>query len=198
MKVVFIVPHNANCTKGSIEDGKYISWFYFSNKSLAYPLAIPTLIALTPPEHEVRVVDENISAIDYNMDVDLVGISVMTGFVKRAYGIADRFQQKGVKVVLGGIHASMCPEEALEHSDAVVIGEAEHVWHKLLMDAETGKLRKTYRAESKADLTKGVMPQRRFLDWSNYLIDIVQTTKGCPFHCEFCSVYSYDGQKIRQ
>ena len=136
MKILFIVPHDRNSTVRSSAQTKFHSRFYLSNKSFNCPLAIPTLVSLTPPEHEVSVVDENIDAINYDMDVDLVGIYVLTRLAKRAYAIADRFRQKGVKVVWGGVHPSMCTEEALEHSDAVVIGEAEHVWHKLLRDAQ--------------------------------------------------------------
>jgi radical SAM superfamily enzyme YgiQ (UPF0313 family) len=91
----------------------------------------------------------------------------------------------------------MCTEEALEHCDTVVVGEAESVWRKILEDAEGGKLERIYRAETQADLTACPAPARSSLSKDKYFSDIVQTTKGCPFHCEFCSVYSFDGQKIR-
>jgi radical SAM superfamily enzyme YgiQ (UPF0313 family) len=152
---------------------------------------------LTPPEHEVRVFDENIEDIDYSWGAELVGISVRTMFAKRAYAIADNFRKKGVRTVLGGIHPSMCTEEALQHSDTVVVGEAEDVWKTLLHDAQNGGLKKVYKAEKTADLTTSPVPERLPLANDKYLLEIVQTTKGCPFHCEFCSVHAFDGQKIR-
>src|SRR3989338_8754123 len=92
------------------------------------PLSLPTLAGLTPKDIEVEIIDENIEPIDFNDKVDLVGISFFTAFANRAYEIADEFKKKGVKVVLGGIHASFLPQEALRHADSVIIGEAEGVW----------------------------------------------------------------------
>jgi radical SAM superfamily enzyme YgiQ (UPF0313 family) len=197
MKIALIIPQNGISGEKSFYDYKFFSRFLLSKKYFSYLLAIPTLASLTPPEHEVRVFDENIEEIDYDWGADLVGISVRTMFADRAYGIAERFRKRGVKVVLGGIHPSMCPEEALAHCDTVVVGEAESVWRKLLEDAEGSKLERTYRAETLADLTAWPAPARAALSKDKYFSDIVQTTKGCPFHCEFCSVYSFDGQKIR-
>ena len=86
---------------------------------------LPLLAALTPPGHTMTIVDEAFAPDDMNQDVDLVGITVMTDLALRAYHIADTYRQKGVKVVMGGIHATVLPDEALEHADAVVVGEAE-------------------------------------------------------------------------
>ncbi|GAH48074.1 unnamed protein product, partial [marine sediment metagenome] len=155
------------------------------------------LISLTRSEHQIRVFDENIEEIDYDWDADLVGISVRTMFAKRAYNISETYRKRGVKTVLGGIHPSMCTEEALQHCDSVVVGEAEHVWHTLLQDAQAGKLKRFYNAGKLADLTCSPIPIRFMLSTERYLSDIVQTTKGCPFNCEFCSVHAFDGQRIR-
>jgi len=91
----------------------------------------------------------------------------------------------------------MCPEEALQYCDSVVIGEAEDVWRTLLQDTEEGRLKRLYKAGKLSDLRSSPLPIRSSLSKERYLSDIVQTTKGCPFHCEFCSVYAFDGQKIR-
>ncbi len=197
MKIALIVPRNGSDKENNFYDYRYYSKFLLSKKYFSYLLAIPTLLSLTPPEHEVRVFDENIEDIDYGWNADLAGITVRTMFANRAYQISDTYRNKGVKTVLGGIHPSMCPEEALQHSDAVIIGEAEEVWSDLLHDAGNGGLKKTYRADGKVDLKAYPTPVRTKLSRDRYLIDLVQTTKGCPFHCEFCSVHAFDGQRIR-
>ena len=197
MKIALIVPRNGSDKEKNFYDYRYYSKFLLSKKYFSYLLAIPTLLSLTPPEHEVRVFDENIEDIDYGWNADLVGITVRTMFANRAYQISDTYRNKGVKTVLGGIHPSMCTDEALQHSDAVVIGEAEQVWSDLLHDAGNGGLKKTYRADGKADLKAYPTPVRTKIARDRYLIDLVQTTKGCPFHCEFCSVHAFDGQRIR-
>ncbi|MEK6714216.1 MAG: radical SAM protein [Nitrospirota bacterium] len=197
MKIALIIPRNGLENEPSFYDLKFVSSFLFSRKYFSYLLAIPTLISLTPPGHEIRVFDENIEDIDYNWGAVLVGISVRTMFATRAYEIADNFRKRGVKTVLGGIHPSFCPEEALEHSDSVVVGEAEGIWPELLEDARNNRLRKIYQADSYASLTSSSGAVRSLMSQKRYFADIVQTTKGCPYTCEFCSVYAFDGQKIR-
>lgn len=197
MKIALVIPRNTSEEEQNFYDLKFISKFLFSKKYFAYLLAVPTLVSLTPPEHEIRVFDENIEEIDYGWDADLVGISVRTMFANRAYRISDTFRERGVKTVLGGIHPTMCTDEALQHCDAVVIGEADNVWQTLLHDAENGGLKSTYRAETATDMTACPTPAWSVLSRDRYISDIVQTTKGCPFNCEFCSVYAFDGQKIR-
>lgn len=155
------------------------------------------MVALTPPEHDIRVFDENIEDIDYEWGADLAGITVRTMFVNRAYRISEKFRQRGVKTVLEGIHPSMCTEESLQYCYTVVIGEAEEVWLSLVKDAVEGKLKKRYQAPKQADLTASPAPDRSVLSLDKYLSNIIQTSKGCPFHCEFCSVHAFDGQLIR-
>ncbi|MDQ1238499.1 MAG: hypothetical protein QG577_684 [Thermodesulfobacteriota bacterium] len=197
MKIALVVPANNSESEKSFYDFKFGTKFLLSKKHISYPLAIPTLASLTPPQHEIRVFDENIEDIDYTWKADLVGITVRTMFAHRAYAISENFRAKGIRTVLGGIHPSMCPEDALSHCDSVVIGEAEEIWHTVLKDAEHGELKKLYKAEKFADLKAAPMPDRSSLSKKRYLLDIVQTTKGCPFHCEFCSVHAFDGQRIR-
>ncbi len=197
MKIAFIIPKNTSVTGKSFYDYSFFSKFLLSRKYFSYLLAVPTLVSLTPPGHEIRVFDENIEDIDYAWGPDIAAISVRTMFAKRAYKISESFRQRGVRTVLGGIHPSMCSEEALQHSDSVVVGEAEEVWHRLLTDSENGGLKRVYKAEKKADLTAFPVPGRASLSRDRYFSDIVQTTKGCPFYCEFCSVHAFDGRVIR-
>lgn len=197
MKIALVIPRNSAEGEKSFYDYTFYSTFLLSRKYISYLLAIPTLVSLTPSAHEVRVFDENIRDIDFTWKPDLVGISVRTMFAKRAYRISETYRKRGVKTVLGGIHPSMCPEEALQYCDSVVIGEAEDTWQGLLKDAEAGRLKRLYKANGFADLKASPVPVRSSLDREKYLSDILQTAKGCPFHCEFCSVHAFDGQKIR-
>ncbi len=197
MKIALVIPGISSKSERSFYDFKFGTRFLFSRKHISCLLAIPSLISLTSPQHEIRIFDENIEDIDYSWKADLVGITARTMFVKRAYEISENFRARGIKTVLGGIHPSMCPEEALLHCDSVVVGEAEELWHTVLQDAENGQLKRLYRAEKFADLTAAPIPDRAPLSRKRYLLDLVQTTKGCPFDCEFCSVHAFDGQTIR-
>jgi len=167
--------------------------------SLWFPrLSLPIVAALTPPEHEVSITDETVESLDFNESVDLVGIGAMSTYIPRAYEIADTYRRKGVPVVIGGIHASMMPEEALEHADAVVVGEAENIWEKVLQDAEQGKLRGIYRSDRPTDITKIPRPRLDLLKRSAYMTaNSLQTTRGCPFRCDFCSVTQFFGNTYR-
>ncbi|MBI3753785.1 MAG: B12-binding domain-containing radical SAM protein [Deltaproteobacteria bacterium] len=197
MKLTLITPRQGTGNEKNIYDYRYVARFIFSRAYSGYLLAIPTLAALTPPDVEIKVVDENIEPIDFDAPTDLVGISVRTMFAKRAYEIASKFSERGVKVVLGGIHTSMLPEEASQYADSIVVGEAENVWHELLDDFKNGRLKKVYKSASHPVLTECPMPDRSLLKNDKYLLHIVQTTKGCPFFCDFCSVHAFDGTKIR-
>ncbi len=197
MKIALIIPINSTDNSRSFYDYKFYAGFLFSRKYISYLLAIPTLASLTPPHHEIRVFDENIENIDYSWQADLVGISVRTMFAERAYAISRKYRNLGVKTVLGGIHPSMCPDEAMNHCDSVVIGEAENIWAGLLEDAENGQLKARYEAGVFSDMTRSPLICRGTLTREKYIQDLVQTTKGCPFHCEFCSVHAFDGRKIR-
>jgi len=163
---------------------------------------LPLLAALTPPEHVVKIVDEAFAPDDVNDDVDLVGITVMTELALRAYQIADTYRQRGVKVVMGGIHATVLPNEVLQHADAVVIGEAEEVWPKLLSDVASGEMQKLYCASKAADL-KGLPKPRRdlypksvFRGYTPFAV-AVETSRGCPYDCEFCSIGQVLGRRYR-
>ena len=118
-------------------------------------LALPTVAALTPEEHEVLLIDDNVTGVNFEEKVDLVGITAMTCYVNRAFEIADEFRKRGIPVVMGGPHATLAPYEALEHVDAVVIGEAENVWDQLLEDFKAGQLKEVYRGVDAKPTMKG-------------------------------------------
>ncbi|RLF43316.1 MAG: B12-binding domain-containing radical SAM protein [Thermoplasmata archaeon] len=159
-------------------------------------LTLPMVAAVTPREHEVKIVNENYEKLKITDEWDLVGISVLTITAYRAYEIADRFRELGVKVVLGGYHVSALPEEAKQHADAVVIGEAENLWPKLLEDFKKGKLKEVYSSEEKPDLSKIPHPRRDL--YYNFLSGAIQTTRGCPVGCEFCPTSQLLGKKVRK
>lgn len=166
--------------------------------TLGVPLALPTLAAHTPADHSVKIVDEEIEEIDFDEPADLVGLTAMTFKAERAYEIANEFRKRGVPVVMGGIHASMCPEEVLGHVDSVVIGEAEDLWPRVLADSAAGQLKRQYRAESFADLRVARIPRYDLVKNSHYLYAYLQTTRGCPFDCNFCSVTKMSGHAVRK
>ena len=161
------------------------------------PLGLLVVAALTPPEWEITIIDENLGPRDYAAmpRPDLVGLTAFTSQAPRAYELAAEFRRRGVKVVMGGIHATMCPQEALGYVDAVVSGEAETVWARVLDDARGGTLQKIYPGEH-ADMSQ-VPPARHDLLSSGYAFGSVQTTRGCPLDCSFCSVSAFNGKRYR-
>ncbi len=162
------------------------------------PLGLMVLAAHTPRDVDVRLINENLERIDFADTPDLVGITATTAGAIRAYEIADRYRELGVKVVLGGIHASMVPEEALAHADSVVVGEAEALWPGVIADADAGRLEPVYRAEGFPDFQRPRLPRRDVADPKGYWVpNMVQTSRGCPHNCTFCTVTRFNGRRPR-
>jgi len=186
MKLVIIIP---KWPEGSI----------WSNLVFRFPyLSATTLAALTPPDIEVTIQDENVQEISFDGDIDIVAISIMTPLALRGYEIADRFRDNGTKVILGGFHATWMPDEAAAHADSVVTGEAEGIWDKIIEDIKLNNLRKRYSTPLVSDLN-GIPPARRDLLKKDgyFFINTIQTTRGCPFDCDFCSVTAFYGRTYR-
>lgn len=161
-------------------------------------LSTAAIGALTPPEHEVEVADENLRPLDYGDVPDIVGLTVLTPLAPRAYRIADEYRRRGARVVMGGFHPTWRPEEALEHADAVVVGEAEPVWAGLLADAQAGTLKRIYEADARPEPASLPVARRDLLDGKGYFFtNVIQTTRGCPFDCKFCSVTAFYGGTYR-
>lgn len=166
----------------------------FDIHAMSPPLALGIIAALTPPDWEVEILDENFDDFTY-IEADLVGITAMTASVNRAYELAAIYRDKNIPTVIGGIHASMVPEEALKYCDVVVTGEAESVWKELIRDAENGKLKRRYEGEQ-LSMEKAPAP-RRDLFHPAYTYANIQTTRGCPMRCDFCSVHTFNGSHYR-
>lgn len=162
------------------------------------PLGLMVIAGLTPEDWEVTIIDENLGVPDYSRlpKPDLVGITAFTSQAERAYALATRFRDDGVSVVIGGIHATMCSEEALAYVDAVVKGEAEKVWEQVLKDARLDQLKPSYDGGF-AELSE-MSAARHDLLPNKYAFGSVQTTRGCPLHCSFCSVTVFNGSRFRQ
>lgn len=165
-------------------------------------VSLPLLAALTPTGHTVTIVDETFAPDDMDEDVDLVGITVMTDLVPRAYHLADRYRQHGVKVVMGGIHPTIFPDEALKHADSVVVGEAEGLWARLVSDAASGQIQRLYRATGTTNLNGLPQPRRDLCARPAHkgytpLAFGIEASRGCPYDCEFCSVSLVMGRGFR-
>ncbi len=162
-------------------------------------LTLTTVAALFPKDARIRLINDSIDKIDFDEKVDLVGITAMTPTAPRAYEIADKFRKKGVTVILGGIHPTALPQEASLHADAVVMGEAEGVMHNLINDFRMKKLNKFYHSPIRPSLENLPLPRKDLLDDNKFYRewDVVQTTRGCPFSCDFCSVSDFFGRTYR-
>jgi radical SAM superfamily enzyme YgiQ (UPF0313 family) len=162
-------------------------------------MALPLLAAVTPPGVEVRLIDEAVEDVNLDLDADLVGLSVMTATAPRAYHLGDHFRSRGIRVVMGGVHPSSLPDEALGHSDAVVIGEGESHWPAVLVDAGKGRLERIYRSTDPFPLDQLPPPRWDLLPAKRYFVpQTVQVTRGCPMSCSFCSVSSFFGRSYRR
>lgn len=158
------------------------------------PLQYGILAALTPDDWEVEILDENFDDFAFK-EADLVGLTGYTSSIHRAYEIADVYREKNIPVVIGGIHASMMPKEAIRYTDSVVVGEGESVWGQLIKDFEEGKLKQFYHGKR---LPLDQIPQARHeLFHKGYFVGSVFSTRGCPFDCSFCTVTAFNGSKYR-
>ena len=169
--------------------------FSINHSSRFPPLGLGVIAALTSPDWEVEVIDENFDDFVFRA-ADLVGITAFTSAANRAYEIAAIYREKNIPVVMGGIHASMCSEEASRFVDAVVIGEVESVWEEVLADALSGDLKPIYKG-----LWNGLQQlqiPRRDIYSKEYLFASVQTSRGCPMDCDFCSVSTFNGLRYRR
>lgn len=163
-------------------------------------LPLTIVAALTPRRHEVRLIDENVEPLDLEADVDLVGITFMTALAPRAYEIADAFRRRGIATVAGGYHPTFLPQEALAHFDAVVVGEAEGAWPRLLADLEQGRLGKLYGGDGPCDPTMIPIPRRDLTARTarHYAtVHAVQAGRGCVHGCRYCSVTAFHHRSYR-
>lgn len=158
-------------------------------------LSLAQVAALTPTHWNVKIVDEYNKKVDFEEKVDLVGITAYTSTASRAYELGAEFRKRNIPVVMGGIHVSMLPDEAGVFADAVVVGEAESVWGELLSDFEKGKMKKIYRGERLPLNNLPIARRDLFGNFGGW--DVIQTARGCPFDCDFCSVKLFSGPEYR-
>lgn len=154
------------------------------------PLAPAVLAALTPPDIAISFFDDRMEAIPFDEPTNLVAITVETYTAKRAYQIATEYRKRGIPVVMGGFHATLMPDEVALYAEAVVIGEAEGLWPRLLEDFRGGRLQRTYR-HTRRPILAGCTPDRSIFAGKNYLpLTLIETGRGCHLGCEFCSIQS--------
>ena len=192
MKIRLIMPHVKEHNKDNKE--KYIIGQGFK----LLPLNLAMLAALTKVDMEISIVDEAMEQINFDEQVDLVGISSNTTQVTRAYEIAAEYRKRDVKVVLGGAHPTLIPHEAIKHADSVCIGEAEGLWGEMLDDFKMGKLKEFYRNDGYCSMKGLPIPRRDLFETKHYLpVDGIQISRGCPFACDFCAAAVIFGRKYR-
>lgn len=182
MKIVLIMPHGDIHRKGGI-----------FNKALRYaPLTLTTLAAEVPTElnAEIELIDEGVQDLEpEKVEADIVGMTCITGTSYRAYDISARLQQRGIPVVLGGVHPTLVPDEAQQHANAIVTGYAEESWPQLLRDFVRGEMKPRYVQAKDMKLQSVPEPRRDLLDSTKYVtMNTVQAVRGCPWRCSFCVV----------
>lgn len=166
----------------------YLKRYEFGHeKDFVPPITGIHLAGLTPKEHIVRVFHQQVDKIDYDTDADLIAISFFSGFAPSAFKLASIFRQKGKTVIAGGPHVSFNMEESLLHFDSIVIGEAESVWGKLLLDFQEKNLKQIYEGDT-PDLKNIPTPRFDLLSDKFFIKKVIQATRGCPFTCSFCTV----------
>lgn len=165
------------------------------HKHVIYPpIGLGIIGTLTPDDWEVEILDENFDEFAYK-EADLVGLTALTSSVTRAYEIAAVYRKKGIPTVIGGIHASMVPDEAQTLVDTVVVGEVESVWKDLIADFEKGEIKTRYNGQL-LSMETSVWPARHLFH-KDYKFASIQATRGCPMNCDFCSVHTFNGRSYR-
>jgi radical SAM superfamily enzyme YgiQ (UPF0313 family) len=194
MRILFVYP-------APLENGKPVKY----KKAYMPPLIFAFINRLTPDHHSIIFINELVEDIDYSILYDFVAISAMTIQAERAYQIADKFRARDINVVIGGIHATVLPQEAKQHADAVAIGEADNIWEQILNDCEHNRLKDFYQDTEFPDLQKLIIPKwnninlRIYPKRPNWKLPVIPVfaTRGCPFGCKFCSVTKIFGKTFR-
>ena len=189
MKILLVQPKSTG----------YLGQVSKSGKAGLARVTLTTIAALTPPQHEVVIHDARLSDPDYDGGWDLVGFTGMTCEIPHVYRMADEFRKRGKGVVIGGYHATALPEEAAKHADIVVVGEAEGLWPRLLLDLANGRVRQhIYQNDDLIEMRNMAIPRRELLNRDMYTVfNTIQATRGCPFNCNYCSVTRFFGRDFR-
>jgi radical SAM superfamily enzyme YgiQ (UPF0313 family) len=209
MKIALISPKSSYCISSN-------SKYYLSNNPIfnkfwsesnfadayrknwsGFSTGLLIIAALTPEEHEVLIIDENFVEVPFEEQFDVVGISILTQTSLRGYEIADEYRKRGVTVIIGGIHATIMWREAQSHSDAVVVGEAENIWPSVLDNVKKKSLKKIYCSSQPVNLELSPIPKYDIINPKHYHTFWIQTTRGCPRDCDFCSASKIFGTTYR-
>ena len=166
-------------------------------KTVMPPLGLATVAALTPDRYDVTIVDENIEPIDFDVEAALIVLSAMGIQEERLFEVADRFRANGYTVCMGGPICNVVPERCRPHCDVLFEGEGEYTWKTFLDAWELGEHEDRYVQDEKIDMRDTPRPRLDLLDASAYRVGAVQTTRGCPFNCEFCDIIVTYGRKVR-
>lgn len=170
--------------------GRHVGMKKYIRTWMMEPIPVGMLLALTPPDVERRFHDDRVEAIPYDEPTDLVAMSVETYTAKRCYQIASEYRKRGVPVVMGGFHATLCPDEVAQYCETLVTGEAESVWPEIIDDYRHGRPRPLYQGQAKPSL--GLAPDRSLFAGKGYLpIKLVEFARGCKFRCDFCAITSF-------
>jgi radical SAM superfamily enzyme YgiQ (UPF0313 family) len=173
-------------------------WVAPGDRFASPSVGLISLASLARDGDEVEILDEKVSGPADNLEADLVGISFKTMYAARAYELADALRGRGTRVVLGGLHATLCPDEAAEHADIVVAGEGEAVWPRLLDDVDVGSFKPLYRSPTRPVPIDSLPRQRvELLDHRKYVLHSVQSSRGCSLDCEFCPTRAMFGEGFR-
>jgi radical SAM superfamily enzyme YgiQ (UPF0313 family) len=170
---------------GRRQEGPYI------DEGRMEPLMLAVLAGMVPPDVEVSLVDDRFESIDYSKPTDLVAVTVETYTAKRAYEISAAYQSRGIPVVMGGMHATLIPEEVAQHADTLFTGDGEGAWSQLLEDFLQGKMKKRYDS-SRGMVQPGFQPDRSIFHGKKYLsVSLLQFSRGCPNYCIYCATGAY-------
>ena len=201
MKINFINPSRY------LMNGRLLKSRRLFFRSLTFPL----LAALTPRHIDIKITNEILEDINYNEKIDLVGITAYTTNAFRAYEIADEFRKRNVPVVMGGMHVSTEPEEAMEHCDTIFIGEADETWPRFLDDFQHGSEKRVYTPDRLIQMDNIPIPRfslfktsrtskqnnKKIFSFPDISFFPIQTARGCPYSCDFCALSHFYGKKIR-
>lgn len=201
MKVTFVYPRFEKFLQSCPELADELSDYFLGKFTTPPSLGIPLLAAMTPPDWDVELVDDNNGdPVDFHAETDLVAINCFTPQATRALELADGYRRAGRLVVMGGMFPSHRVEECLEHAHAVCVGEGEPVWGRILEDARQGRLQPRYDGGCRMDLADLPVPRREIFygkttyDWDE---DLIQLTRGCTYNCAMCVLPTHMGERIR-
>jgi 3-oxoacyl-[acyl-carrier-protein] synthase II len=201
VKITFVYPRFEKFLTNNPELDRGLIDYFLGDFTTPPSLGIPILASLTPPEHEIELLDDNAGdPIDFSAPTDLVAINCFTPQATRGFAIADGFRARGTKVIMGGFFPSFMAEECLKHADSVNLGEGEPTWAAILADCAAGALKRVYKGGCGFNLADMKIPRRDlfykkdYYDWDE---DLVQLTRGCSYNCAMCAIPAHMGGKIR-